>query len=51
MLPAGETDDDARVGDERATSYCWQLRYRDEGEVGLLDRKPEPEAVWNRMQP
>jgi hypothetical protein len=31
--------------------YRWQRRYRDEGEAGLVDRRPQPGTVWNRMKP
>ena len=32
----------AELGMARSTFYRWQRRYRDQGEAGLLDRKPEP---------
>jgi putative transposase len=41
----------AELGLSRSTFYRWQRRYRAQGEVGLVDRKPEPGAVWNRLQP
>ncbi len=41
----------AELGMARSTFYRWQRRYRDQGEAGLLDRKPEPGAVWNRLRP
>ena len=41
----------AELGLSRSTFYRWQRRYRDQGETGLLDRKPEPGAVWNRLRP
>ena len=41
----------AELGVARATFYRWQRRYRDQGEVGLVDRRPEPGAVWNRLRP
>ncbi len=34
----------------RDLEALWR-RYRDQGEAGLLDRKPEPGAVWNRLRP
>ena len=34
-----------------STYYRWQRRYRDEGEAGLVDRRPQPGTVWNRMKP
>src|ERR1019366_9740023 len=33
------------------TFYRWQKRLRAEGEAGLVDRRPEPGAVWNRLRP
>ena len=41
----------AQLGLARSTYYRWQRRYRDQGEVGLADRKPEPGRVWNRLRP
>jgi transposase InsO family protein len=41
----------AEMGLARSTFYRWQRRYREQGEVGLRDRKPEPGAVWNRLRP
>ena len=41
----------AELGMARSTFYRWQRRYRDQGEAGLLDRKAEPGAVWNRLRP
>jgi len=41
----------AELGLSRSTFYRWQRRYRDHGEAGLVDRKPEPGAVWNRLRP
>jgi len=41
----------AELGLSRSTVYRWQRRYRDHGEAGLVDRKPEPSAVWNRLRP
>jgi putative transposase len=41
----------AELGLSRSTFYRWQQRYRAQGEVGLVDRKPEPGAVWNRLRP
>jgi transposase InsO family protein len=39
------------LGMARSTFYRWQKRYRAQGEVGLMDRRPEPGAVWNRLHP
>ena len=41
----------AELGLSRSTFYRWQRRYRAQGEVGLVDRKPRPGAVWNRLRP
>jgi len=41
----------AELGLSRSTFYRWQRRYRDQGEAGLVDRKPEPGTVWNRLRP
>jgi hypothetical protein len=41
----------AELGLSRSTFYRWQRRYRDQGEAGLVDRKREPGAVWNRLRP
>jgi putative transposase len=41
----------AELGLSRSTFYRWQSRYRDQGEAGLMDRKPDPGAVWNRLRP
>ena len=41
----------AKLGLSRSTFYRWQRRYRAQGEAGLVDRKPEPGAVWNRLRP
>jgi len=41
----------AELGLSRSTFYRWQRRYREQGETGLVDRKPEPGTVWNRLRP
>ncbi len=41
----------AELGLSRSTFYRWQRRYREQGEAGLVDRRPEPGAVWNRLRP
>jgi putative transposase len=41
----------AELGLSRSTFYRWQQRYRAQGELGLVDRKPEPGAGWNRLRP
>ena len=39
------------LGLSPSTFYRWQRRYREQGEAGLVDRKPEPGAVWKRLRP
>ncbi len=41
----------AELGLSRSTFYRWQRRYREHGEAGLVDHKPDPGAVWNRLRP
>lgn len=41
----------AELGLSRSTFYRWQRRYRDQGQAGLADRKPNPSTVWNRLRP
>lgn len=41
----------AALGIPRSTFYRWQRRYRQQGEVGLVDRRPQPGTVWNRLTP
>ncbi|MGB8475445.1 MAG: helix-turn-helix domain-containing protein [Candidatus Acidiferrum sp.] len=39
------------MGLAASTYYRWQRRYRYEGEAGLVDRRPQPGTVWNRIKP
>jgi len=41
----------AELGLSASTYYRWQQRYRDQGEVGLVDRRPQPGTIWNRLRP
>lgn len=41
----------AELGLASSTYFRWQRRYREQGEVGLVDRRPEPGTVWNRLRP
>lgn len=41
----------AELGLSRSTYYRWQRRFRQQGEVGLVDRRPQPGTVWNRLTP
>jgi putative transposase len=34
-----------------STYYRWQRQYRREGEAGLVDRRPQPGTIWNRLRP
>jgi putative transposase len=39
------------LGFPRSTYYRWQRRLRQQGEAGLVDRRPQPGTVWNRLTP
>ena len=39
------------LGIPRSTYFRWQRRFRRQGEVGLVDRRPQPGTVWNRLKP
>jgi transposase InsO family protein len=39
------------LGIPRSTYYRWQRRLRQQGEVGLVDRRPQAGTVWNRLTP
>ena len=39
------------LGLSASTFYRWQRRYRSEGEAGLVDRRPQPATIWNRLRP
>jgi putative transposase len=41
----------SQLGLSASTYYRWQRRYRLHGEAGLVDRRPPPATVWNRMRP
>jgi putative transposase len=41
----------AQLGWSASTYYRWQQRFRLQGDVGLLDRRPLPATVWNRLKP
>ncbi len=41
----------AELGLPRSTYYRWQRRFRQQGEGGLVDRRPQPGTVWNRLTP
>jgi putative transposase len=48
-LPKARTLEE--LGIPRSTFYRWQRRFRQQGEVGLVDRRPQPGTVWNRLKP
>jgi transposase InsO family protein len=33
----------------RSTFYRWYQQYQEEGETGLIDQRPNPQQVWNRI--
>ncbi len=39
------------LGFPRSTYFRWQRRFRQQGDVGLIDRRPQPGTVWNRLTP
>lgn len=39
------------LGIPRSTYFRWQRRFRQRGEVGLVDRRPQPGTVWDRLTP
>jgi RNA-directed DNA polymerase len=49
--PVAKKETLAELGLAASTYYRWQRRYRDEGEVGLVDRRPQPATIWNRLRP
>ena len=49
--PVAKNETLAELGLASSTYYRWQRRFREQGEVGLVDRRPQPGAVWNRLRP
>jgi putative transposase len=41
----------AELGLATSTYYRWQRRYRQQGEGGLVDRRPQPGIIGNRLRP
>jgi transposase len=39
------------LGVARSTFYRWQKRFCKQGAVGLVDRRPQPGSVWDRLRP
>jgi putative transposase len=50
-LPPSKTRTLEELGLPRSTYFRWQRRYRRQGEVGLVDRRPQAGTVWNRLTP
>ena len=40
-----------QLGLSSSTYYRWQRRFRQQGEAGLVDRRPQPATIWNRLKP
>ena len=49
--PVSKKETLLELGLSTSTFYRWQRRYRIEGEAGLVDRRPQPATIWNRMRP
>jgi len=41
----------AEIGLSSSTYYRWQRRHREQGDAGLVDRRPQPTTIWNRLRP
>src|SRR5258708_32954671 len=41
----------AELGLAASTYYRWQQRWRQHGEAGLEDQRPQPGTGWNRLRP
>lgn len=41
----------AQLGLPASTYYRWQRQHRQQGDAGLLDRRPQPGTIWNRLRP
>jgi len=39
------------LGLSASTFYRGQRRCRSEGEAGLVDQRPQPGTIWNRLRP
>jgi len=49
--PQLQANDHRRAGTVAFDVLSLATTVRAQGEVGLVDRKPEPGAVWNRLRP
>ena len=48
-LPVKKTLDELQV--PRSTFYRWYKQYQEDGTEGLLDHRPNPGQIWNRIPP
>src|SRR6187455_2414989 len=46
-LSVKKTLDELQV--PRSTFYRWYKQYLEEGEAGLVDHRPNPHQIWNRI--
>ena len=46
-LPVKKTLDELQV--PRSTFYRWYKLYQEEGKDGLIDHRPNPRQIWNRI--
>jgi putative transposase len=49
--PLSKTRTLQELGLPRSTYFRWQRRFRQQGEIGLVYRQPQPGTVWNRLKP
>jgi len=49
--PLSKRETLGELGVSRSTYYRWQKRFRKQGAVGLVNRRPQPGSVWNRLRP
>jgi transposase InsO family protein len=48
-LPVKKTLDELQV--PRSTFYRWYKQYQEDGTEGLIDHRPNPGQIWNRIPP
>ena len=46
-LPMKRTLDELKV--PRSSFYLWYQKFQEEGEEGLIDRRPNPSQFWNHI--
>lgn len=49
--PVTKKESRRELGLPASTYYRWQRRHRLEGDAGLVDRRPQPGTIWNRLRP